>query len=548
MFLLIDVLAWLGAFLFVSGGVKFYTAFSSHAQMVEINQWGLLFIPLMLALLLTPARARATSFARVASVVYVRLATQKAALIICLSFGLLHFFGMFQRYMSFAANWDLAIYANACANHLHSSLRGNLSLLADHFEPALGLMIPACEVTDPAIALLASQAVAWSIGAWGIYRLALKLEWEPALATVAMALYLLFSGHQIISYYDFHLYGWSLATIPWLMYAIHTRKYLLLGGLVLFHLMLKENTGLFIAGVGFWLALNHRKKPGFALIAVGLLVFLFVMKYAYPYFRGGVESEYFSKYYGYIGSDLSSFIKTSVTQPWIPLRALLAPDRMIYYVTLLAPFLFFPLLAPSYLLPIVGVLLINALSANKFLYSGNFHYDAEINPWFFASMIVCLKDPRITGRWYALLKKVRCSKVLKPDYVWLAVLTLAFSGVTPLGQVHYYATGKVQATLHAELRSLSKQLKDCKVAVVDRVNPHMSDVAQLLTMDQLASANAVVIAYPLGDRLWMSSVTSLEHEIAPMLNQSFQMVQPIAYDADFRVWTKAPCKPNFKSH
>lgn len=543
MYLLIDALAWFGSFLFVSGGVKFYTAFSSHVHMIEINQWGLLFIPLMLAQLWAPARARECSFTRVATMFYSLLATQKAAAFICLSFGILHFFGMYQRYMSFAANWDLAIYANACANNLHSSLRNNLSLLADHFEPALALMIPVCKVTDPAIALLASQAVAWSIGAWGIYRLALKLHWDPGLATIAMALYLLFSGHQMISYYDFHLYGWSLATIPWLMYAVHTKKYMLLTAVTLFHLMLKENTGLFIAGFGLWMALNRHRKPGYALVIAGTAAFILVMTYAYPYFRGGVESEYFSKYYGYIGHDFSSFIKTSVTKPWIPLKALLSLDRWSYYLALLAPFLFFPLLAPTYLLPILGVLLINALSANNFLYSGHYHYDAEINPWFFASMLVCLKDPRVTTRWYALVKKLRYPKALDPVYVWFAVLMLFFSGVTPIGQAHYYAPNKIQATLHQELRALSKQLRGCKVAVVDRVNPHMADIPQLLTMDQLASADAAVVAYPQGDRLWISSVATLEHEIAPMLNQSFKMTQPIAYDANFRVWTKAPCEP-----
>ena len=542
MLIFIDVLAWLGSFLFVSGGVKFYTAFSSHTHMIELNQWGVLFIPLMLAMLFSPERTRSCSFVRVATSFYPYLASKKSAVILCLSFGFLHFFGMYQRYLSFSGRWDLAIYANACANNLHSSLRNNLSLLADHFEPALGLLTPICKVTDPAITLLASQALAWCIGAWGIYRLALKLNWEPALATIAMTLYLLLSGNQTVSYYDFHLYGWSLATIPWIMYAVQTRKTLFFAVLVLFHLLLKENTGLFVAGLGGWLLLNRRKSVGIITSVVGLLAFVIVMKWAYPYFRGGAESEYFAKYYGYIGNDMGSFVKNAITQPWIPMHALLSPDRLMYYSTLLVPFLFFPILAPSYLLPILGVLLINALSSNDFLYSGHYHYDAEIYPWFYASMIVLLKDPRITARWYEMLKKIRYTMVLQPSFAWLAVVMMFFSGITPLGQANYYAPSKIQANLHRELRVLAKELVGCKVAVIDRLNPHVADIPQLFTMDQLGQANAVIVAYPQGDRLWISTVASIENEIAPQLSQTFKMIQPLAYDASFRVWVKAPCE------
>lgn len=537
-----NALAWIGSVLFVSGGVKFYAAFSSKPQMVEVNQWGLCFIPLMLLALFAPNQARTLHFTKTITPLWQRLVASKTAVTtICIVIASIHFLGLYNRYISFTANWDLAIYANACANGLHSSLRNNLSLLADHFEPALALAGPICNSADPAIALLLTQIVAWCIGAWGLRSLALLLKWAPGYVACAQILYLLFAGNQTISYYDFHLYGWSLATIPWILYAIQSRKNLLLGVLVLLHLTLKENTGLFVGGLGLWMMFHGRKKTGLVVAVFGAAAFVFIMKVAYPYFRGGAESEYFTKYYGYLGNDFSSFLRTSLTQPWIPLKALLEAGRLRYYATIFAPFLFFPLLAPSYVLPILGVLLINALSSNDFLYSAGYHYEAEIYPWFFASMIVLLKDDRVVTRWHSLIKFLRVSRILNPEMAWLTVMAVFFSGVTPPGQVLYYAPSKTQATLHTELRKLSRQLHDCSVATVDRVTPHLSDIPQLLTMDHLTEANAVIVAYPQGDRLWMSNADQIERDIAPKLSQTFKLAQPLNYDANFRVWTRAPC-------
>ncbi len=537
-----DILAWFGAFLFLSGGFKFYLSFTKSPQMIEVNQWGLCFIPLALLALLNGRQVAKLTFSRFLLFLWPKLASHRVAASACLIIGVLHFLALYSRHLSFNSNWDLAIYANACANNLHSSLRNNLSLLADHFEPGLAIMTPLCRITDPAISLLASQIVIWCIGACGVYKLALTMKWGHSFATIALVLYLLFSGHQTISYYDFHLYGWALGTIPWIMYAIQTRRNFLFAALVFAHLLLKENTGLFIAGLGAWLFLNGRKSTGIFTIVTGGVVFILVMKLVFPYFRNGVESEYFAKYYGYIGRNLSEFIHTAVIRPWIPLQQLLTLPRLSYYAMLLMPFMILPLLAPSYLLPVTGALLINALSSADFIYTGGYHYEAEIYPWFFASTIVLLQEKKIALRWQLLTKFSTRMQTWNLKLIWVTVMIIGFSGVSPFGRIAYYSANKLQAELHTQLRTLTRQLKDCKVATVDRVTPHMSEVPQLYTMDRVQDANAVVVAYPQGDRLWMTSVEKIENELAPLLNASFTLVRPLNYDANFRVWTKNPCK------
>ncbi|MCX6126759.1 MAG: DUF2079 domain-containing protein, partial [Proteobacteria bacterium] len=173
--------AWIAAWMFLGGGLTLRSVFLGKGAMLELSQWGLWLTPLMLLILGGDSEWRDLSFVRRLHRLWPYFGRNSFAAFLMISAGCLHFFAMMARHYSFQSEWDLSIYANACAHGLQSSLRNHTSLLADHFEPGLFLLAPACAAMNPVVVLLLAQSIAWSLGSWGIRKLALLAGWSPSL-------------------------------------------------------------------------------------------------------------------------------------------------------------------------------------------------------------------------------------------------------------------------------------------------------------------------------------------------------------------------------
>src|SRR5262245_9920567 len=109
------------------------------------------------------------------------------------------------RHMAFRTGMDLAIYGNACRGALFSTMKGDVWLFADHFEPVLILFTPLCRATSPVFVLLTAQTLAYGIGAFGMYRLAQVEGWAKLHCSLIAVGYITFYPLVTTVYYDFHL-------------------------------------------------------------------------------------------------------------------------------------------------------------------------------------------------------------------------------------------------------------------------------------------------------------------------------------------------------
>ncbi|MCX6125984.1 MAG: hypothetical protein NTV34_14725 [Proteobacteria bacterium] len=116
-----------------------------------------------------------------------------------------------------------------------------------------------------------------------------------------------------------------------------------------------------------------------------------------------------------------------------------------------------------------------------------------------------------------------------------------FSGSTPQGRISYYMPSKPQIELAVKLSRLSHSLQNCKVATVERLSAHLAAVPQLTMLSEHAQANAIVLAYPQGAKLWIQDFKTIEESYVPMWEATFQSNRPLNYDQDFRVWTREGC-------
>jgi uncharacterized membrane protein len=523
----IDYSTYAGLFVLISGGLR--TRRHSLLPDVNLMLYGPLFLPLAACLVLgyRPVGSRVYEWRERLCAYIDALPPHKLHRYLGISIAgcvACHALVVYLRHFSFQTGMDLAIYANACRGALFSTMKGDVWLFADHFEPDLLLFTPLCRAFTPAVTLLGVQTLAFGVGAIGIFALARQQNYSPSLAWFVALLYLGYSNHVTLAYYDFHLLALTLGLVPWLWWALQAKRYGWVIGLAIFYLGLKESVPLTLMGFGAYLMLRRgdatEKKIGFGFLALGLLSFVVIMKFVYPYFRQGQETMYFAKYYGHLGRNLSEFVVTFVTRPSYFATELLRPEKVEYVAMLVAPFLFYPLFRPVYLLPVLPAVLVNILSNDPNLLGRTYHYEAEISPALFAMAVIAFTASRY-----------------RP--LWLAVLLVAFMAPSALGVARWNVPTSAQRRLLAQLAEHVPH--DKAIAAPQRIAAHLTDRPRLYMFDywqmeeDWKRADIVVLGYH-GDSMGWYTTKIFEQEKFPKMLPELRMIYQDPKDPQFRLY------------
>ena len=535
--LVVDLSAIAGMLVLLTGGLRLRHV--PYIGKLSITFYGPFFLPLAICLAwgLRPAGSRTVPWVVRAAAAFDALSARKQQLwlLITIALGLLaHGLIVLLKYYSFQSAMDLAIYANACHGALFSTMKGDVWLFADHFEPLLLLFTPLCRSFSPAISLLVVQTIGWGVGAFGIFVLARHQRYRPCIAWLCTALYLNLSGNVTIAYYDFHLLSLALALIPWLWWAVAAERYGALVLLVLVYLGLKESAALSLIGLGAFLALDSnlrnvrnakRRYLGLAFVAVGAVTFVVIITVVYPAFRDGEGTMYFAKYYGHLGKSLPEVVQTAFTRPVYFAYQLLKPRKLVYLFRLFAPFLFFPLRYPRYLLPVLPAILVNILSNQPSMYSAGYHYEAEIFPALFAMAVIAF-----SGR-------------TRLQSIWLACVLVAFTSASPLAVARLSLPTPPQRRLAKLLAEHVPQ--DRAIAAPQRVAAHLTDRARLYMFDywqmedDWKRADIVVVGFH-GRTLGWYPWQMLESQKLPKMLPGLRLLYQDAEDPRFRVFEVLP--------
>lgn len=532
----LDAATGVGILIILTGGFRI----RRHPNLpnLDMMQYGVWFLPLAVCLVagLRPRGSRALGAVDRFGAFFDALPAPRQTAWTALAIGLCtaaHALVVYLRYYAFQSSMDLAIYANACRGALYSTMKGDVWLFADHFEPVLILFTPLCRVFSPAITLLTVQTLGWGIGAFGCFVLARHMGYRPVLTLLISLLYLGFSGHATLAYYDFHLLSLTLALLPWLWWSIVAERNGWLVALALLYLGLKESVALSLVGLGAFLALGRSGSPqqrrlGVAFILLGVACFALIMKVMYPAFRGGAGTMYFAKYYGHLGNDLSEFLRTLVTRPVYFAASLLRPGKLGYVFMLLAPVLLFPIVRPRYLLPVLPAILVNILSNDENLHGRRYHYEAEIYPALFAMAVIVFA----TSRWRAL---------------WLAVVLTLFTGASPLGLARWSVPTPVHRQLRAQLERYVPH--DRAIAAPQRIAAHLTDREKLYMFDywqmeeDWRRAEIVVIGYH-GEWVGWYTWNALQSEKLPRMLPELRQIFEAPEDPRFKIYEVVQLAPS----
>ncbi len=309
------------------------------------------------------------------------------------------------RHNAFASSYDLANMSQTVWNTLHgrpfqlTGVESTVSRFSIHADLILVMLSPFYLIWERTITLLVIQSVMLGLGAVPVYFLARKVlskgahfnKIQSQISGLILALvYLLNPGVEWTNIYDFH--GVSLA-IPFLLsafYFAYSKQWLGYAGMIFLALLTKEEISLFIAMLGLVVAFTFKDKViGFATTFFAIAWFLAMVFFVIPHFSP--DGNYWA---------LGWFSPLNQYQQGLDLkkigeliaRVTISSDARGYYMNLLKPYGFLPVMAFPWLILSLPELLINLLSSQAQMRSIYFHYDSGIIPSLTIASIFALKN------------------------------------------------------------------------------------------------------------------------------------------------------------
>ena len=319
-----------------------------------------------------------------------------------------------QKYRYFLYDdFDLAIFVQAVNGLLHgsttTSIRG-MNWLGEHSSLVLVLLAPIFALVRHPLTLLVVQSAMLAMGAFPVFRLARRELDDPRAPLAFAALYLLYPALAYANLYEFH--PEALAT-PLLLFAFLHLRERRLGPLLLFAglaLLCREDVALVVGAMGVYAA--FLRGPGrwiraaalMGLAAASLALSFGVLK---PAFDAGQAD--FSLLYPDWGASPGGILRGIARHPlraagWLFATPGEASDTMlkqVWFVHMLLPLLFLPLLSPGTLLIAAPIVLELFLSRGHAQHTIFYQYTALVTPTFVAAAVLGLRNlvRHAPGRW-----------------------------------------------------------------------------------------------------------------------------------------------------
>jgi uncharacterized membrane protein len=322
--------------------------------------------------------------------------------IICLSTLFLFFTGWSRHYGFLTSINDLGHYDQAIWGILHKGFFLNTILfntpfnkLGFHFDPVLYLFSPFYLIRPSVNWLIFGQAFSLSVSAWPIYRLAGHYTQTKSAGILWSLAYLINPFLLNAGTWDFHPVTLAVPFVALAALAIEKKRFYTLLLACFFIMSCMEHFGLMVAGFGLLWGIRNRDWPkGLLLVGLGSAHFYLVFHYVMPAFSptGGhvmmAGNQGQLSRYAWLGTSVSDILQTLLHHPLKVLKiSLFDMGGLAYLLLLVLPFIGMPVLGFVFLIPAVGDLAANLLSANPMPRGFWAYHSATIMPLFCAAAI-----------------------------------------------------------------------------------------------------------------------------------------------------------------
>jgi uncharacterized membrane protein len=308
---------------------------------------------------------------------------------------------------------DQAIWSTVHGHPLHQTICNivfdtncaspdGIMRFAIHFEPILfPISLFYLLWSNPKI-LFVIQTLVVASGAYPAFLLA-RLRLRSSWAGVVIAcLYLLYPVQQQATVSDFHAVTLTAALLLFTLYFMYTRRTIWFFVFAIASMACKEEVPLIVLMIGLWsIVFQRRWLSGGGLALLALCWFALGYYVIMPHFSPTGHPLLISRYSD-VGESPVGLLKDMLYHPRVFLNTYVwEKDHFAYIHVLLGPagylpksngdpLFYLPLLAPWIMILALPALLLNLVSSNPQMYSGLFHYSAEIVPIIIFSVIEAL--------------------------------------------------------------------------------------------------------------------------------------------------------------
>lgn len=309
------------------------------------------------------------------------------------------------RHQAFASSFDSANMDQTIWNTLHghffqiTGINSGVSRFSIHADIILIIFSPIYYIWNDIRSLFILQSVFLGLGALPVYLISIKIFsknldvfWSKLTGLCLAFTYLLNPGLEWSNIYGFH--GVTLA-VPFLLFAfyfIFSGRFKLFIIFALLAALTKEEISLTVAFIGFYIALRlKRYKLGLATLFLSIFWFTFTVFWLIPHFSS--NNQHWGFYWfktiitpismedEFSEPDTNIISSLFFLEPKIIFHKFFqAPDVWGYYLSLLKPFTFLPILGLPWLFFSLPELMINVVSDQAQMRSVRFHYDSGLTP------------------------------------------------------------------------------------------------------------------------------------------------------------------------
>ncbi|MFC1674345.1 DUF2079 domain-containing protein [Candidatus Omnitrophota bacterium] len=362
--------------------------------------------------------------------------------------------------------FDQAIWNTTQGNILFSSLKGNINLFGDHFEPILFFIVPLYFIWSDVVVLLVLQSILLASAVIPLYLIAKYRLKERLLIFAFIISFILSKPLRGIGLSDFHPECFILLLLFWAYYFLIRKRNVLLLLSIFFLLLCKEDVTFLVSGLGiFVLFFQRRLKLGLFLFILGISLWILETKAVIPYFSPLGHYPYMDRLP--FGSTCVGNIKAVINNPSLLPGLIIDKAKIEYCVKLFGPLGFLSFLSPAHYVLIAIPLLKNLLPSNL-TFSGYYnissHYTASIIPFIYISAIY-------GAGW--LVDRIDKRKVLFVG-IFIILSSLLFYGKTDGHKFSRFLEGIKNNQSFQRLPYLQLVPKNVSLATNFNLVPHMS--------------------------------------------------------------------------
>ena len=423
------------------------------------------------------------------------------------------------RHNAFASLYDLSNMDQTLWFTLHGhffSLRYPeeiVSRFAVHADLILVLLSPLYFFKDDVRLLLVSESFFLGIGAIPTYFLSLKVLKDKFAAIIIAAIYLLNPGMQWTDIYDFH--GVSLA-IPFLLslfYFAHVKKWKWYWIFLGLSIITKEQISLIIAMTGIFVFFFWKKRSiGILTFLIGIVWFVTMTYIVMPHFTPQ-NSHWALQDYG--EPNLFKILEGFSSPSFLKFHFLSESSRN-YYMQLLKPFSFLPLLGFPWLLISLPDFLINIIRETK---SINFHYDSGTTPGLILGTIYGIGHVQVILKTFGIgtIASKRLIKIVLVGMLLIALRTnYHYSPLptTPSCWCNFYEPTKEDHEFENALQNIPKE---SSITASVEIKPHITHREYAFGIPS-ATESADYIALITHNRIYGNTeLKDIENKLIPIL-------------------------------